>query len=126
MGLAMVMEHPVEAALGTDVDPSISQDRHDLPRRQGRELGFVAGEQYPLTLLIRKAVRNQAVAAFTAIQAVPITCELPPPALQRGEAHAQQCGHLSGPCTGRHGGIEDLQGLAAILRGGQSTSSSPQ
>ena len=52
--------------------------------------------------------------------------ELPPPALQRGEPHAQQHRHLPGPCTGRPGGIKDLQGLAAIFRRGQSPSSSPQ
>jgi len=126
MGLAMVMEHPVRAALGTDVDPSIGKDRHDLPRRQGRELRLVAGEQDPLALLVAQAMRHQAVAAFTAIQAVPITRELPPPALQGGEPHAQHRRHLSGRCTSRNGLIEDLQGLAAILRCGQSTSSSPQ
>jgi hypothetical protein len=126
MGLAMVMEHPVEAALGTDIDPSIGKDRHDLPRRQGRELGLVAGEQDPLTLLIREAVRNRAVAAFTAIQSVPITRKLAPPALQRGEPHAQQICHFLSPSTGRYGGLKDLQGLAAILRRGQSPASSPQ
>jgi len=66
------------------------------------------------------------MAAFTAVQAVPITRELPPPALQRGQTHAQQCGHLSGPNTGRDGRIEDLQGLSAILGRGQPPSSSPE
>ena len=66
------------------------------------------------------------MAAFAAVQAVPITRELPSLALQCGEPHAQQSGHLSGPSTGRHGGIEDLKSLAAILRCGQSPSSSPQ
>ena len=66
------------------------------------------------------------MAAFAAVQAVPITCELPPPALQCGEPYAQQSGHLSGPSTGRDGGIEDLKSLAAILRCVQSPSSSPQ
>jgi hypothetical protein len=126
MGLTMGMEHPVEAALGTDEQPAISQERHDLPRWQGREFRFVASEQDPLTLLVRQAMRHQAVAAFTTIQTLPITRKLPPPALQGREPHAQQSGHLSGPCTGRHGGIEENQGLAAILRGGQYPSSSPQ
>jgi hypothetical protein len=71
-------------ALGTDVQAPISQDRHDLAWRQCREFRLVAGEQDPLPLLLAQAVRNQAVAAFTAIQAVPITRELPPPALQGG------------------------------------------
>jgi hypothetical protein len=82
--LAVVIEHPVEAALGTDIQASISQNRHDLPWRQRREFRLVAGEQDPLPLLLAQAVRNQALAAFTAIQAVPITGELPPPALQGG------------------------------------------
>ncbi len=85
-----------------------------------------AGEQDPLALLVGEAVRHQAVAAFTAVEAVPITRELPPPALWRGEPHAQQRRHRSGPCTSRDGGIEDLQGLAAIFGHVQSISSSPQ
>ncbi len=126
MGLAMVVQYAVEAALGTDIQASISQDRHDLPRRQRREFGLVAGEQDPLTLLIREAVRDQAVAAFTAIQAVPIIRKLTSPALQGGEPHAQQICHFLSPSTGRYGGIKDLQRLTAILRCGQSPSSSPQ
>ena len=126
MDLAMGMEDPIEAAVRADVDAAIGQHRHDLPRRQGRELGFVAGQQNSLALFLREAMRHQAMAAFTAVQAVPITRELPPPALQRGQTHAQQCGHLSGPSTGRDGRIEDLQGLSAILSRGQPPSSSPQ
>jgi hypothetical protein len=126
MGLAVGMEHAVEAALRADVHTPIGKDRHDLARWQCRELRLVTGQKDALALLVGEAVRHQAVAAFTAIQAVPITRELPPPALQRGEPHAQQRRHRSGPCTSRDGLIEDLQGLAAILRCGQSTSSSPQ
>ena len=122
----MDMEHAVEAALRPDVQTPIGKDRHDLARRQRRKLGLVAGEQDPLPLLVREAMRDQAVAAFTAIQAVPITRELPPPALQGGEPHAQQSGHHTGPCTGRDGSIKDLQGLAAILGRSQSSPSSPQ
>jgi hypothetical protein len=79
-----------------------------------------------LALFVAKTVRHQPVAAFTAIQSVPNTGELPPPALQGGKPHVQQFGHLMGPRTGRNSGIEDLQGLAAICRRGQSPSSSPQ
>jgi hypothetical protein len=85
MRLAMVMEHAVEAALRADIQTPISKDRHDLSRRQRCKLGLVAGEQDPLALLVSEAVRDEVVAAFTAIQAAPITHELPPPALQRGE-----------------------------------------
>lgn len=84
------------------------------------------GEQDPLTQLLAQTMGNHAMAAFVAVGAVPITCELPSPAMQGGEPQAQQSTHHSGPCAGRHGGIYELQGLAAILRRGQSTSSSPQ
>ena len=122
----MGMEHPVETALRADIEAPIGQDGNDLPGRQGGEFRLVAGEQDPLTLLVGQAMRHVAGTAFTAIQAVPITRELTPPALQRRQAHAQQLGELAGPCTGCHAGIEDLQGLAPILGGGQSPSSSPQ
>jgi hypothetical protein len=58
MGLTMVMEHPVEAALRADVEAPIGQDRNDLPRRQGGEFRLVAGEQDPLALFLREAVRH--------------------------------------------------------------------
>ena len=70
VGLPMGMEHPIEAALRADIEALIGQDRNDLPRRQGGEFRLVAGEQDPLALLLRKAVRHQAGTAFTAIQAV--------------------------------------------------------
>lgn len=83
--VAMGVQHAVEAALGTDAEPPMGKNRHDLARRQRRELGFIAGEQDPLALVVSEAVRHKAVAAFTAIHAVPVTLELPPPALQGGE-----------------------------------------
>jgi hypothetical protein len=92
MGLAMGMENAVEAAL-LDVDEVFSEgvieapirrDRHDLPRWQRRELRLGAGEQDPLALLVGEAVRNEAGAAFAAIDAVPISRELTQPALQGG------------------------------------------
>ncbi len=126
MGLPMGMENAVKAALRADIDAPIRQDRHDLPRWQRGEFRLVAREQDPLALLVREAVRHLARATFTAVQAVPITRELTPPALQRGEPHAQQSRHLTGPCPGGHGAIEDLQRLAAIGRRGQSPASSPQ
>jgi hypothetical protein len=126
MGLAMGMQHAIEAALRTDIQAAIGKDRHDLSRRHGRELRLVAGEQDPLAFLRAQAVRHQAVAAFTAIKAGPITCELPPPTLQRAQAYAQQHRDFTGPCPSHHRGIKDLQGLTAILGGGQSSPSSPQ
>jgi len=122
----MGMQHSVEAALRADIQASISQDRNDLPRRQRREFRLVAGEQDPLALLVAQAMRHHAVAAFTAITSVPITGKLSPPALQGGEPHAQHSRHLTSPCTRRHAGIEDRQGLAPIRRRRQSSSPSPQ
>jgi len=124
--LAVGMEHPVEAPLRADVQPTIRQNGHDLARWQRRKFRLVAGQQDPLPLLVREAVRHQAVAAFAAIQSVPITRELPSPTLQRGQPNAQQSGHFSGPCAGCHGSIEDLQGPWAILGRSQSSPSSPQ
>jgi hypothetical protein len=122
----MSVEHPVEAALGTYIEPPVCQHRHDLPWRQRREFRLVAGEQDPLAFLACEAMGHMALAALAAVHTVHITGELPAPALQRGEANAQQGGHFSGPSTGCHGGIKNLQGLAAILGGGQSSPSSPQ
>ena len=64
MGLSMVMEQAIEAALRTDVQATIRKNRHDLPRRQRRELALVAGEQDPLAHLHAEAMGHQAVAAF--------------------------------------------------------------
>ncbi len=120
------MKHPVEAPLRADVEHPIRQDRHDLARWQRRKFRLVAGQQDPLALIIGKPVRHQTWTPFTAIQSVPYTGELLPPALQRGEPHAKQSGECTGPCTGSHRRIEDLQGLAAIGRRCQSPASSPQ
>jgi hypothetical protein len=122
----MVMQHAVEAALRADVQTPIGKGRHDLARWPCRELRLVPGQKDALALLVGEAVRDKALAAFTAIQAVPITHELPAPALQRGVPHAQRRRHRSGPCTSRNGLIEDLQGFAAIFGRVQFTSSSPQ
>jgi len=74
---------------------------------------------------LTQAVGNMAIAAFTAVHTVFISRERTTLALQGGGPHTQQLGHLMGPCSGGHGGIEDLQGLAAVRRRGQSPSSSP-
>lgn len=67
MGLPVCVEHPVDAALGADKQPTIGQHRRDLACRLGRELGFVAVEQDPLALLLAQALRYQALAPFAAI-----------------------------------------------------------
>ena len=87
--LPMGMEHPIEAALRANVEAPIGQNGNDLPGRQSGEFRLVAGEQNPLTLLVREAMRHVAWTAFTAIQSVPITGELTPPALQGRQTHAQ-------------------------------------
>gem|GEM_PF-1497324 len=126
MRLPMGVEHPVKTALRADIERTVRKDRHDLSRRQRGEFRLVAGEQDPLAFLVAEAVSHMAMAAFTAIGAVPITCELPPPALQRAQAHAQQLGQLTGSGTVGKALIENLQGLPAIVRGRQSSPSSPQ
>jgi hypothetical protein len=87
---------------------------------------LVAGEQDPLAFLACEAVSYVAVAAFAAVDTITDTSKLTAPSLQRGEANTQQSSHHSGQSTGHHGSIEDLNGLAGILRCGQSPSSSPQ
>ena len=120
------MEHPVEAALGTDIEPPIRQHRHDLPWRQRREFRLVTGEQDPLAFFFAEAVRQMAVAALTPVHTAIVSGELPAPTLQRGEPYPQQTSYCSGSCTGGHRGLKDLQGFAAIGCCGQSPASSPQ
>jgi hypothetical protein len=122
----MGMEHPVEAPLRTDIEALIRQDRHDLPRGQRREFGLVAGEQDPLPLFFCEAMGNHPMAAFTAIHAVPITSELPLPALQGAQTHPQKTCQSLGPGTSGQPGFQNLQGPLAIFWGGQSSPSSPQ
>ena len=76
MDLAVVVEDPLEAALGTldavfsegVIQASISYDRHYLPWRQRREFWSFAGELDPQPLLFTEPVRIQVLSAFTAIQ----------------------------------------------------------
>ena len=77
-------------------------------------MGFVISEQNPLAFFFTQTVGNMAIAPFTAVHTVPNSSELPPPGLQGGEPQVQQSRHLTGPSPGRHSGVEDLQGLAAI------------
>jgi len=126
MGLSMGVQHPVEAALRADVKTTIRQNWHDLPRGQSSKFRLIAGEQDPLPLFCAEAVGDMAMTTFASIDSASITLELPAPALQRGEAHAQQTSEFASPGTGRYGGIQDLQRPAAINRSGQSSSASPQ
>ena len=116
MGLAMGIELAVEAAFRPDIKVLIGKDRHHLARRKCREIRLVADEQDALACLVAQAIRDPAVAAFAATQSVPITRELSPASLQRGQTHTHQRGHPLGELSGCHGGIKDLQHLAAILR----------
>lgn len=116
----------IEAAHVADIRAAITIDRHDLPRRQSCEFRLVAGEEDPLALLLREAMRHQGGRAFTAIQAVPITRELTSPALQCCQPHAQQLGLLASRSTRRYAGIIDHQCYAPILGKAQFSSSSPQ
>ena len=114
MNLPVGVEHPVKAALGTDLKAPIRQHRHDLSWRQRREFGLVAGEEDPLTFFFAEAVRDMTVAALTTINAITVRSKLPAPALQRGEPYPQQTSDCSGSCTGGHRGLKDLQCFAAI------------
>jgi hypothetical protein len=120
------MQHPVKAALRTDVKATIRQYRHDLPRRERRKFRLVAGQQDPLAFFFAEAMGHVAVAALAAIDTITVTSELPAPALQRGQPHAKQQRQLMGPGTVSNALIEDLQSLLAINRRRQSSPSSPQ
>ena len=85
----MGVEHSVEAPLGTDIEAPICQHRHDLPWRQRRKFGLVAGEEDPLAFFFAEAVRDMTVAALTPVHAITVRSKLPAPALQRGEPYPQ-------------------------------------
>ena len=93
------MEHPVEAALGTDVKAPIRQHRHYLTWLQRREFRLVAGEEDPLAFFFAEAVRHMAAAALTPVHTAAVTSELPAPTLQRCEPYPQQTSVCSGSCT---------------------------
>ena len=125
-GLVHGVQHPVEAALRADVKTTIRQNWHDLPRGQSSKLGLIAGEQDPLALFSAEAVGDMAMTNLASISSASISLELPAPALQHGEAHAQQTSEFASPGTGRYGSIQDLQRPAAISSSAQSSSASPQ
>jgi hypothetical protein len=90
----------------------VGQDWHDLAWQQGGVLGLFAGEQDTLAFRLAQAVGHLAATAFAAIHAFPITGELPPT--------------FNGAGTSRNPFLKDLKGLLAIVRGRQSSPSSPQ
>ncbi len=104
---------------------TIREHRHNLARWQRRKFRFVAGQQDPLAFFFAEAVGHMAMAAFAAVQAVPIAYELPPPALQRRQPNTEQQSQLTGSLTIGHALLEDLQGLPAVDRRRQSSASSP-
>ncbi len=75
-------------------------------------MGLVAGEQDPLAFLLAQAVGHLAATAFAAIHAFPITGELPY--------------SFTGAGISSYPFLKDLKGLLAIVRGRQSSPSSPQ
>ena len=122
----MGMQNPVEAALRTDVEPAIRQYGHDLPWWQRRKFRLVAGQQDALAFFLTEAMSHVAVAALATIDTITVTSELPAPALQRRQTHAQQQRQLTGTGAVSDALIKDLQSLLAINRGRQSSPSSPQ
>ena len=75
-------------------------------------MGLFADEQDSLAFRLAQAVGHLATTAFAAIHAFPITGELPPT--------------FNGAGTSRNPILKDLKGLLAIVRGRQSSPSSPQ
>ena len=69
---------------------------------------MVAGQQDPFAFLVAEAVANVMMATFSAIAAISSAGKLSPPALQGGEPHPKQGGHLSVPGTGTDGAIKNL------------------
>ena len=69
------------------------------PGGQRSEFRLVAGEQDALALFFAEAVGHMARTALTTVYTVPIASKLPAPALQRGEANAQQQSQLPGTNT---------------------------
>jgi hypothetical protein len=126
VNLTVSVQHPVKAAFRTDIKPAIGQDRHDLAWRQRCKFKFVAGEQDPLAFLLAETVSHVPAAALAAVDAITVTNKLTAPTLQRGEPHAEQQGQFTRSGTIGHALVEDLQGLPAIVRRGQSSPSSPQ
>jgi hypothetical protein len=61
-----------------------------------------------LAFFLAEAVSDVAMAAFAAIDAITVTSELPAPALQRGQPHAQQQRQLTGTGTVSDAFIKDL------------------
>jgi hypothetical protein len=116
VNLPVGVEHPVEAALGTDVKAPIRQHRHNLTWRQRRKFRFVAGQQDPLAFLLAEAVSHVEVAALATVDAITVTSKLTAPALQHGEPHTEQQGQFTGPGTIGSALVEDLQCLPAIVR----------
>jgi len=74
------------------VKAPIREHRHDLAWWQRGEFGLVGGEQDPLAIFFAEAEGHVPVAGFAAVDAITAMSELPEPALQRGEAHAQPLG----------------------------------
>jgi hypothetical protein len=80
-------------------------------------------QQDALALFFAETVCHMALTALAAIHNVPSTGKLAAPALQRGEANAQQQGQLSGTSTSGNTLIHELQSLLAVFGRGQSSAS---
>ena len=83
MGLPIGVQDPLKTAFRTSKQSPIGQDRHDLPRRQCRELRLVAVQQDPLAHLVTEAVVHVRLVAISAIGVITSTFELSPPSQAR-------------------------------------------
>jgi hypothetical protein len=93
------VQHPVKAALRTNIQTTVCQARHDVPRRQRSKFRLVAGAQDPLAFHVAETVSHVPAAAFATVNAITVTNKLPSPALQRGEPHVEQQRQLAGSGT---------------------------
>ena len=126
MDLPVCVDDPIEAALRADVQATIRQHRHDLPRWQCRKCGLAAGEQDPLALLLAWPVRDKAWRSVTAIMSVPITCKGLAPSLQGAQADADLAAGMHQTHARGIGLADQLDRLAALSGTGQPSSSSKQ
>ncbi len=108
MGLSVGVQPPVEAALRTEIQAPVRQERYDLPPRQRGEFGLVSGQQNPLAFLFAETVSGVAVAALATVPTITGTSEPPAPALQCGEPDAQKDSQLMGTGAINNSFIKDL------------------
>jgi hypothetical protein len=134
VNLAMVVEHPVEAALravdavfsGGVIQPLIGKGWHDLPWWQCGVLRLVAGEQDSLSLFLAQSVQHTAWTAFTTIVTNAITEHGLPPALEGAQTDADLAKGADQARTSGMSLVDQLDRLTPVSGAGQPSASSEQ